>query len=119
MNYKELTILLLLPVLAIFITYYGVHKINLVNANHQSNINITQNIDDFVLKIQAETPEVTQSNLINYIKNTKQLLLMELESEQLYIDTIHTFFRSTLVFTLIWSILVFTIFYISRRRIVK
>jgi len=116
MNKKELTILLLMPVIAICITYYSVHQIDTVHTNHQANIAITQDIDNYISKIKTEDPEETQKNLLNYVKNTKHLLLMELESEQLYIHTVQSLFKNTLVFSLIWFIVVLLIFYRSKRR---
>jgi hypothetical protein len=116
MNKKELIILLLVPIVVLVVSYYGVHQIDLVSSNHQANLNITNNIDAFVTKIQSETPEQTQLNLIRHINHTKKMLALELESEQLYIDVMRTFFNNALIVSLIWVALVMLIFFTSNNR---
>ncbi|MDH5710452.1 MAG: hypothetical protein OEZ15_02140 [Gammaproteobacteria bacterium] len=119
MNKRELTILLLMPILAVCISYYGVYQIDTVNRNHQANIDITSKIEDFAVKIKSENPEQTQRNLINHIESTNQLLAMELNSGQLYINVIHTHFRDAVIISATWVLLVMAVYFTSNKRRAK
>jgi len=119
MNKKELIALLILPLISLCITYYGVYQIDAISSKHLSNVNNVKKFDYFVTKIKSETPETTQNNLISYVKNVNNLLIMEHESEALYIEILNVFFRNTLMFSSLWVMFVLFIYYKINKRNIK
>ena len=116
MNKKELIFLLLIPVYAIAVTYYGIYQSNMVANNQKATVDIVKQSDDLILKIKSENPEVTQRNLANHIIKAKSLLVVGLENEKLYIDAMYAFFRETLIFSVFWFLSVLFIFNKSKKR---
>ena len=116
MNKKELIALLLVPFIALCVSYYGVYQVKLVESNHDANSEIVNNIDAFITKIKSETPEQTQLNLISHIKDTNKLLVLGQESEHMYINVMLTFFNNAVVISIIWVALVVLIYFTSSYR---
>ena len=112
----ELFILLLIPIIAIGVSYYGVYQVELAHRNSVANSDIVEQIEVFREKILGESPETTQKNLLSHIDYTTRLLGMENQSERLYIDVMQAFFRDALVFCSFWAFLVLAVFYNSNRR---
>ena len=116
MNTKELILLLVIPILAIGISYYGVYQIDIAHKNNAANSKAIGQVESLKQKILSESPATTQKNLLEHIDNTSRLLEMENQSERLYIEVMQAFFREALIFSSIWVLLLLVVFYASNKR---
>ena len=116
MKKMELILLIVIPVLIFSVSFFGVYQVHAVHKSHEKNISNIELADNIISKIESESAERTQANLINYVKNTKFLLLTEQKSVTIYISLMRTFFNQILIVSIIWIVLVVVIFYRSNKR---
>ena len=119
MNKKDLITLLLIPIIIVGYSVYGLQQFEIIKLNNLSNSQALKTMDSLSNTIEASTAEETKNNLMAYIGSTKKLIELEQGSEQLYIDYIRTTLRDALICSVIWSMLLLLVFYKSRKCSVK